>query len=96
MDIGPDSIPEIRNNVTMRLLGGEAFIMNLETMNTVALNETGTFIWSRIDGSRAVAAIFEDVVAEYDVSLEEAESSTIKLIEQLANENLLIITTPDE
>jgi len=80
----------------MRLLGGEAFIMNLETMNTVALNETGTFIWSRIDGSRAVAAIFEDVVAEYDVSLEEAESSTIKLIEQLANENLLIITTPDE
>ena len=96
MDIGQDSIPEIRNNVTMRLLGGEAFIMNLETMNTVALNETGTFIWSRIDGSRAAAAIFEDVISEYDVSLEEAESSTIKLIEQLANENLLIITTPDE
>jgi hypothetical protein len=48
-----------------------------------ALNEVGARIWELIDGQRSLKAVRDALVAEFDVSEQEAEEDLLTLIEQL-------------
>ena len=61
-------IPRISEDITTRILGDEAVIMNLKTVKTYSLNETAARIWSFINGSRTIHDIVQKMFEEYDVS----------------------------
>ncbi|TAN40258.1 MAG: PqqD family protein [Nitrospirae bacterium] len=71
MDLSADSILRKNEKVVFRKLGGEYVLVPLSS--SVAdveaifnLNETGAFVWERIDGRRRLGEILEEMKAEYE------------------------------
>lgn len=89
-------IPNILPNITTRIIGGEAFIMSLDTVRTFSLNETAARVWTLIDGTRTVGDIIDVIKDEYDVPSEVCESSINGIIEKLRGEHLIDFTEPHE
>jgi hypothetical protein len=89
MSISPSEIPRIADRVTSRTIGGEVFLMHLVSLQTFALNETASFIWSCIDGGRTVGDIIDAVAEEYEVSRDECGGKVMELIESLVAQGLL-------
>lgn len=56
------------------------------------LDQVATFIWRRIDGTRAISAIAADVCAEYDVELSTALRDVTEFIRDLAAGGFLDLT----
>jgi hypothetical protein len=54
---------------------------NIADMNSVyTLNETGAFIWEHIDGKRTVEEIITELMNEYEIDKQNAESDVITFI----------------
>jgi hypothetical protein len=53
------------------------------------LNETGSFVWEQLDGSRSVADLVDQVVARYEVPRAEADEDVSALIADLVAEGLV-------
>ena len=75
-------------DIVSREVAGETLLVPIRTKaGTVdyvySLNEVGTYILSLLDGSRSGREIVEEVVREFEVSLEQAEADLLKLMEQL-------------
>jgi len=54
---------------------------DLESIFT--LNETAATAWVLIDGQHSLAEISEQIVSEYEVSLEQAQSDVLELVQEL-------------
>lgn len=63
--------------------GGEGVLVDLDEKKYFQLNETGLFIWRRLEKGMTAAEIATELAAEYDVSLERAAGSVQRLIENL-------------
>lgn len=88
---GPlEDILRIRDHVTVRMVGEEALIMDLDRLHTYSLNETAAFIVGRIDGSRTVEDIRNAVLERYEISPGECRSRVKRLIETLITEHLVV------
>jgi hypothetical protein len=83
-------VPVISSHVTTRILGAEAFIMNLDTLKTYSLNETATLIWSLIDSSRSGEEIAAKIPETYTIPPEECRLAVEKLLDSLAAEKLIV------
>jgi hypothetical protein len=54
---------------------------NIADMNSMyTLNETGAFIWEKIDGRNSIGTIIEALMNEYDVDRETAEADVFEFI----------------
>ncbi|MBQ1186495.1 MAG: PqqD family protein [Clostridia bacterium] len=60
-----------------------------KTDGVITLNETGAFIFSRINEQADFNSIVEDFFNEYDVTREEAEKAVSSFVETLKNSELL-------
>jgi len=74
--------------IVSREIAGETILVpirqsasDLESIYT--LDEVGGRIWELLDGQRTVAEVRDAIVAEYDVSPQEAEADLLELLEQL-------------
>ncbi len=81
-------------DVVSRKIGGELFLVpvkgKLADMEKIfTLTAVAEFIWDRLDGRRNVSDICDDVVAEFDVDKEQADSDTREFIEELAEAGLI-------
>jgi hypothetical protein len=73
-----------------REIDGEIVIVSPNDSILHELNETGSFVWKRLDGRRLAAEIAADLAAEYDVRVEDALRDIEILLEELASRQLLI------
>jgi hypothetical protein len=76
-------------SVVTRKTGNEYVLVpitnNIADMNSVfTLNETGAFIWEQIDGKRSVEDIIIELVNEYDIDKQNAESDVFTFIENMS------------
>lgn len=55
----------------------------------VVLNETGKFIWSRLDGTNTAEDIAQALTEEFDVQLSEARSDVETFLQELRKLGLL-------
>ena len=60
-----------------------------KTDGVITLNETGAFIFSRINEQADFNSIVEDFFNEYDVTREEAEKAVSSFVETLKSSELL-------
>lgn len=86
----PDTIPVVAPRITTRLIGDEAFLMNLDTRDTYVLNDTAARVWALIDGGRTAADIAAALRSKYDVDDAECADSVRRLLGDLAGAGLIL------
>lgn len=76
-------------HITSREVEGEAFIMDLRSLHTYALNTTAAFIWLQIDGFRTSEDIFRAVMERYDIAPDICRGEVSELLSLLETEGLI-------
>jgi hypothetical protein len=79
------SILSHSSSVVTRKSGNEYILVpvtdNIADMDSVyTLNETGAFIWEKIDGKRKVEEIIDLVIQEYEIDRDSASKDVFDLI----------------
>lgn len=59
------------SRIAWQLVAGEAILLDLENGRAIGLNETGTFLWSRLQ-SQDEGDLVEALIREFEVDLETA------------------------
>ncbi|HEX6292766.1 MAG TPA: PqqD family peptide modification chaperone [Herpetosiphonaceae bacterium] len=73
-------------------LAGEAVILNLKNGMYYGLDPVGARIWTLIQQPRSVAALFEVILAEYDVDPGRCERDVLALLRDLAAAELIEVS----
>ena len=86
---GLKSILSHSSSIVTRKTGNEYVLVpitnNIADMNSVyTLNETGAFIWEKIDGKRNVEEIIVALTTVYDINKQNAESDVYSFIENMS------------
>lgn len=72
-------------------LDDEKVMMNIQQGKYYALNSAASSIWERINEKISVKNLIDIIIKEYDVEYNVCEESVIKLLEELAKNNLIEI-----
>ncbi|HOO98746.1 MAG TPA: PqqD family protein [Bacteroidales bacterium] len=85
---GPDDILSRSESVVTKKTGNEYVLVpvvdNIADMDSVyTLNETGTFIWEKIDGEKTVRELIKAVVEEYNTDTETATADLMEFIDEM-------------
>ncbi len=70
-------------------LAGEAAILHLPDGVYYGLNETGAFLWERLRQPVKVGELRSAMLAEFDVSKEDADKDLSEILNELAKANLI-------
>jgi len=71
------------------LLDDEAVLLHMSTQHYYTLNETGSFIWQRLERGCSIDEIRSELEQHYDVSSEQAAQSITALLQELCAEHLI-------
>jgi hypothetical protein len=87
---GLKSILSHSKSIVTRKTGNEYILVpitdNIADMNSVyTLNETGAFIWDKVDGKRNLEEIIAALTEEYDIDTQNAEKDVFSFIEYMSN-----------
>jgi len=74
--------------VAFRKIGGSFILVNLQDNRILRLNETGTEVWSLLDG-RDVEGVAAGICAAFDVPAEEALADAHEFLELLLSRGLV-------
>jgi hypothetical protein len=72
--------PARRDDVIVEELDGEVVFVDPRTTRAFHFNETAYAVWKRCDGRTTTRRIAEALVAEYDVSLDQALDDVEQLV----------------
>lgn len=84
-----DKTYRIDPDIIWKEADGIIYILQPEREEIHALNETGTFIWKRIDKGRAPAQILKELLSEYNITPGHARSDLQEFINQYVREKIL-------
>jgi hypothetical protein len=76
-------------SVASRVYGGAAVVINPDQGMVRMLNLTATRIWQLADGSRSVEEIAATLTGEFDVDLDQACQSVIRLLAELSEKQMI-------
>ena len=83
--------PRQAPNTTFEIVDDQAVIINLDAGTYVSLNETGSFLWERLDGEKKLGDIAAELAEAYGVSTEITRPDVLALAEALLNEGLIVL-----
>jgi hypothetical protein len=66
-----------------------AVVLHMATKRYYSLNETGAFVWRRLEDGLEDTDITAQVIGEYDVGVDEAEEALTGLLGELMKESLI-------
>lgn len=87
--------PSISPHAVATHVGEETVILHLESGTYFGLDPVGARIWQLMGEGRALDAICEVMLHEYDVSREELERDTMSLVEDLLARHLIVLPSSD-
>ncbi len=73
-----------------RVVDGEALLIHRSSGDLFSIDSVGTSVWRNIDGTRTVGDLVELIMDEYDVDRARVEADVLRLVEQLADEGLIV------
>ena len=82
-------VPVATGEFCVRELDHATIVLSVDGEQMHALDEVGAFIWKAIDGQRGADEILELILAEYEVSREEAARDLDEFLEQLTDRGLI-------
>jgi hypothetical protein len=82
-------------SVVSRCIAGETILVSLkrsvaDLRNLITLNETGAFVWARLDGDATLEAVRDAVVAEFAVTPDDAWRDLLSFAERLRDVGAVI------
>ena len=77
------------NNISYRIIGDEALILNLENGSTYSLNKSGARILEAIDKEQQLEGILKILKEVYDLPEERLKNDLVKLVKDLEEEKLI-------
>ena len=85
---------KIKDGFLLRELAGKYIVVptgnaTLDFNGMITLNETGAFLWSRLEKGVNADELIKAISSEYQVSETEAEADVYEFIKQLEGEQLL-------
>ena len=81
--------PKQRPNFSLRVVEGEAVVLDRVQGLVHQMNKTATFIWQRCDGSHSSKDIADQLVAAFELSPAEAEKNVTAAIAEIQKLHLL-------
>ncbi len=78
-----------RPNLLMTELDGEAVLLDIESSYYFSLNETGTRVWRGLEADKSLEEIVDGIVAEWDVTPDEARETVESFLAALEKEGLI-------
>lgn len=84
----------IKKELIKREIAGDTILVPvgktvLDSNGLFVLNELGAFIWERLPGAETEAEICDAILAEYEVSPEEAAADVADFLEKLRQLNII-------
>jgi hypothetical protein len=79
----------ISKDQIFRDLGDETVILHRGTGLYCGLNEVGASVWAKIKESMSIQGILDMLLKEYDVDPEQCRRDLLKLLQQLADNDLI-------
>lgn len=73
-----------------RVVAGEALVIHLSSGDYYSLDSVGSRIWESIDGNRTVGDLAALILDEYDADRDQVVADVLRLVQQLADEGLLV------
>jgi hypothetical protein len=86
------AVPVPADELIVKRIGKETIILTESGEELHTLDETGTFVWSVIDGKRTVGQILDNLCAEYDVVRDRAQKDLLSFIEALEEKKIVRFT----
>lgn len=86
-----NSVISKKEDAVMAELDGKVVIMSIENGQYYGLDEIGTDIWKRIEGTVTVKSIVEQLVQEYEVSEERCIEELITFLQSIDSKGLIKI-----
>lgn len=83
------SILRRKSDVRYRILAGEAVVIRQGEGEVLGLNEVGARLLAEVDGERSLAAIAEQLLAEFEVEPAVLSSDLVAFAEELAAAGVL-------
>lgn len=83
-------------DVVVRVIEGEIVIVPLASGigdiedELFTLNETGRAIWAKLDGTRPLAAVVRELIAEYDAPEDVAREDVVGLAQELLDRRMIV------
>lgn len=81
--------------VTGKVIDGEAIIMNLADGSYYSLDGPGALIWERLQTGHALGQVATAMVERYAVDPGQAEADLHRLVTELVDEGLLVASAAD-
>jgi hypothetical protein len=76
--------------VLSRLVGDETVLLNLESGIYFGLDGVGQCIWDAVSEGKTLAETIDVIVAEYDVSEQQAQNNVLEFAANLVERGLLV------
>ena len=86
------AVPVPSAGLTVKRIGTETIILTKSGEELHTLDETGTFVWSAIDGKRTLTQILDMICGEYEVVRERAQTDLLAFIDALEEKEILKVT----
>ena len=84
---------KLKDGFVMRTIAGKIIVLpsgdSLDLNKMITLNETGKFIWERLDKETTEENIVNEILAVYDVSYEHAATCVTEFIGKLRSYDFL-------
>ena len=75
--------------VLSRLVGDETVLLNLESGIYFGLDGVGNYIWEAVSAGKTLAETIDVIVAEYDVTEQQAQDDVLEFAANLVERGLL-------
>ena len=94
MDLTLDSVPVKSENVVSRKIENEYILVPIvasaaDVESIFNLNDTGAAVWERIDGTKRLSDIIEDIKSEYESDGNLIESDVMAFINEMMEAKLI-------
>jgi len=95
MNSAPNGVWQKNPALAWREIDDETIIISPTESVMHELNDTGSFVWKRIDGRRTAADLAALLAENYDVTREVALADTTALLAELASRKLVVAAAED-
>lgn len=84
-----ERIPVINNHLTVREIGEEIIILSEEDQEIHNLEGTAAFLWKSINGKSSIQEICNNLLKEYEVSVEQAQKDILEFFDDCEKKRLV-------
>lgn len=88
--ITKESVFQTAEGISWRDIKGELIVLQLASGEYFSFNEIGRLAWIALAEQKSISQVIEAVLAEYDVSLAQAEADVVAFVQGLLANKLLI------